>query len=217
MAGEGLPLGRGEARRDAILEAATTLLARDGAHGFRLRAIAAEAGLRLSHVQYYFASLDDLLAALVDRYLAGWDSQLAETDPDLSSVIDAVLDGHTGSGDCRLLWELWAMSSRDPAANTALTRFYASYLERVASLALRAHPDLSPAAARDSAALIVSLMEGLSIVRGVGREATLAPNARAQVGAAVGAIILAVARLHPAPEGPAPPAIRSLAAKPGMG
>lgn len=197
-------LGRGEERRDAILEAATTLLAREGAHGFRLRAIAAEAGLRLSHVQYYFASLDDLLAALVDRYLASWDARLADIDPDLSSVIDAVLDGQTGSGDCRLLWELWAMSSRDPAANTALTRFYDSYLERVASLTLRARSDLSSQTARDCAALIVSLIEGLSIVRGVGREATLAPNARAQVGAAVGAIILTVARLDPASGATAP-------------
>jgi len=187
-------MGRGEARREAILEAATTLLARDGAHGFRLRAIATQAGLRLSHVQYYFASLDELLAALVDRYLASWDARLAKIDPDMSSVIDAVLDGQTDNADCRLLWELWAMSSRDPAADIALTRFYASYLERAASLVLLAQPDLSPAMARDSAALIVSLIEGLSILRGVGREATLAPSARAQVGDAVEAIILAVAR-----------------------
>lgn len=183
---------RGEARREAILAAATTVLARDGAHGFRLRAVAAEAGLGLSHVQYYFASLEALLGALMDRYLADWDTRLAETAQDLPSAIDAVLDSQSQGEDCRLLWELWAMSSRDPAADAALTRFYAAYLDRVAHLASAARPDLAPQAARDCAVLIVALIEGLSILRGADREAVLAPRARTQVHAAVASLILSV-------------------------
>lgn len=184
---------RGEARREAILAAATAVLARDGAHGFRLRAIAAEAGLGLSHVQYYFGSLEALLGALVDRYLAGWDARLGDVARDLSSAIDAVLDSQTQDESCRLLWELWAMSSRDPAADAALTRFYAAYLDRVADLAAAARPDLSPEMARDCAALIVALIEGLSILRGSGREAALAPHARGQVHAAIDALIVSMA------------------------
>ncbi|MNX83394.1 transcriptional regulator BetI [compost metagenome] len=185
---------RGEARREAILAAATRVLAREGAHGFRLRGIAAEAGLGLSHVQYYFTSLDALLSALVDRYLADWDARLGETARDLPSAIDAVLDSQTQGEDCRLLWELWAMSSRDPAADAALTRFYAAYLDRVADLASAARPDLAPDTARDCAVLIVALIEGLSILRGAGREAALAPHARTQVHAAVEALILSAAK-----------------------
>lgn len=186
---------RGEARREAILAAATMVLARDGAHGFRLRAVAAEAGLGLSHVQYYFTSLEALLSALVDRYLAGWDARLADTARDLHSAIDAVLDSQTQGEDCRLLWELWAMSSRDPAADAALTRFYAAYLDRVADLASAARPELAPQAARDCAVLIVALIEGLSILRGSGREAVLAPHAQAQLHTAIDAVILSFA-LH---------------------
>lgn len=180
---------RGEARRETILAAATTVLARDGAHGFRLRAVAAEAGLGLSHVQYYFTSLETLLSALVDRYLAGWDARLADTGPDLHSAIEAVLHSQAQDEDCRLLWELWAMSSRDPAADAALTRFYAAYLDRVADLISAVRPALSPTAARDCAVLIVALIEGLSILRGSGREPTLAPRARTQILAAVDALI----------------------------
>jgi AcrR family transcriptional regulator len=183
---------RGEARREAILAAATTVLARDGAHGFRLRAVAVEAGLGLSHVQYYFSSLEALLGALVDRYLAGWDIRLGETAQDLPSAIDAVLDSQTQGSDCQLLWELWAMSSRDPAADAALTRFYVGYLDRVADLTTAARPDLAPEAARDGAVLIVALIEGLSILRGAGREAALAPRARTQVHAAVEALVLSL-------------------------
>jgi AcrR family transcriptional regulator len=188
---------RGEARRDAILAAATTVLARDGAHGFRLRAVAAEAGLGLSHVQYYFASLDALLGALVDRYLAQWDVRLSETAHDLPSAIDAVLDSQTQGDDCRLLWELWAMSSRDPAAGAALTRFYAAYVDRVAALASAARPGLAPETARDCAVLIVALVEGLSVLRGAGRETALAPRARTQVLAAVDALIVSVDKTDP--------------------
>lgn len=183
---------RGEARRETILAAATIVLARDGAHGFRLRAVAAEAGLRLSHVQYYFSSLDALLSGLMDRYLADWDARLGESARDLPSAIDAVLASQTQGEDCRLLWELWAMSRRDPAADAALTRFYAAYLDRVADLASEARPDLTPETARDCAVLIVSLIEGLSVLRGAGREAVLAPRVRMQVHAAVEALILSV-------------------------
>lgn len=188
---------RGEARRETILAAATTVLARDGAHGFRLRAIAAEARLGLSHVQYYFTNLDALLSALVDRYLVDWDARLGKTARDLPSAIDAVLDSQTQGEDCRLLWELWAMSSRDLAADAALTRFYAAYLDRVADLASAARPGLTPETARDCAVLIVALIEGLSILRGAGREAALAPRVRTQVHAAVEALILSAGK--PAP------------------
>lgn len=188
---------RGDARREAILASATAVLARHGAHGFRLRAVAVAAGLGLSHVQYYFASLEILLGALVDRYLADWNARLDETAQDLPSMIDAVLDSQIQGEDCRLLWELWAMSSRDPAADVALTRFYAAYLERVASLVSATRPDLGPETARDCAVLIVALIEGLSILRGAGREAALAPRARKQVRAAVEALILSAQNQTP--------------------
>lgn len=58
---------KGEVRRERVLEAALQVLAQQGAHGFRMRAVASAADLSLSHVQYYFPSLDSLLAAVVER------------------------------------------------------------------------------------------------------------------------------------------------------
>jgi AcrR family transcriptional regulator len=171
------------------LAAATAVLSRDGAHGFRLRAVATEAGLGLSHVQYYFPSLEALLAALVDRYLADWDLRLGETCENLPSIVEAVLDSQVQGDDCRLIWELWAMSSRDGGANAAVASFYAAYLERVAKLTAAVRPDFSAQAALDCAVLVVALLEGLSVLRGAGRETALAPHARTQTVAAVIAII----------------------------
>jgi TetR/AcrR family transcriptional regulator, regulator of biofilm formation and stress response len=54
---------RGRARREAILEAAIEVVARDGVGAVTHRAVAAEAGVPLAATTYYFASKFDLLLA----------------------------------------------------------------------------------------------------------------------------------------------------------
>jgi AcrR family transcriptional regulator len=57
--------GKGERRRAEILAVARTLLVRDGYDRFVLRTIAQRVGVTLGNLQYYYASRDDLLTALV--------------------------------------------------------------------------------------------------------------------------------------------------------
>lgn len=151
---------KGEARREAILRAAERILVRDGAHGFRLRAVAAEAGIGLSHVQYYFSSIEALLAGVVESYLAEWDRRITEAGSDLHKVVDLILDNGASDDGCRLLKELWAMSSHDEYANAILTKFYRAYIERIAVL-------MGPAG--EHAEAVVALIDGMSVLRGCGR------------------------------------------------
>lgn len=153
-------VNKGEARRDAILSAARRVLVRDGAHGFRLRAVAAEAGIGLSHVQYYFSSIEALLSGVVESYLSEWDHRIMEAGSDIHTVVDLILDNQSNDEGCRLLWELWAMSSHDEAANALLTRFYRAYIDRIAELM---------GSAGDHAEAVVALIEGMSVLRGCGR------------------------------------------------
>ena len=53
--------------RDALLEAADTVLARQGALGITLRDVAKEAGVSHAAPYHHFASLDDMLAAVAER------------------------------------------------------------------------------------------------------------------------------------------------------
>lgn len=53
---------RGVAKRARLIEAGAGLIQSDGPNGFTARAVAARAGVALSAVTYYFASVDDLLA-----------------------------------------------------------------------------------------------------------------------------------------------------------
>jgi len=58
-------VGKGDRRRTEILAVARTLLVRDGYDRFVLRTIAERVGMTLGNLQYYFASRDELLVALV--------------------------------------------------------------------------------------------------------------------------------------------------------
>ncbi|HWR85839.1 MAG TPA: TetR family transcriptional regulator [Rhodoglobus sp.] len=58
---------KGEARREALLDAVLRVLARDGASGVTHRAVAAEAGVPLSAATYYFSSIDELYVSALRR------------------------------------------------------------------------------------------------------------------------------------------------------
>ncbi len=53
--------------RESLLEAADTVLAREGALGITLREVAKEAGVSHAAPYHHFASLDDMLAAVAER------------------------------------------------------------------------------------------------------------------------------------------------------
>ena len=62
--------GKGAARRDEILAEARAILVDEGLDRFVLREIAARVGILLGNLQYYYATRDDLLEALVRTELA---------------------------------------------------------------------------------------------------------------------------------------------------
>jgi DNA-binding transcriptional regulator YbjK len=100
---------KGERRRAALVAAAAELLATGGFDAVRHRAVAERAGLPLASTTYYFASLDDLVVAAVER--RGRD-ELAEVraeldalpaDAGVEAVVELVLDQLLGPGSRRSL------------------------------------------------------------------------------------------------------------------
>jgi AcrR family transcriptional regulator len=61
---------RAAQRRAQLLDAAVEVLVRDGLEGLTLRDVAAQAGVRLSTLQYIFSSRAELVAALSERVLS---------------------------------------------------------------------------------------------------------------------------------------------------
>jgi len=74
---------RGEERRRDLLEAVIRVLAREGARGVTLRAVADEAGAAHGSAHYYFATQDDMLVEALRSIIA---REVAETDDLVSAA-----------------------------------------------------------------------------------------------------------------------------------
>ncbi|MGW4477328.1 TetR family transcriptional regulator [Rhodococcus triatomae] len=90
---------KGERRRLSIADAAADLLLEGGFEAVRHRAVAARAGVPLASTTYYFASLEDLTAAAVERAgLRELDVMHARIDEapdgerDVESTVELIVD-----------------------------------------------------------------------------------------------------------------------------
>jgi AcrR family transcriptional regulator len=162
-------MAKGRQRIETILDAATALLIEDGYAALSTRKIAARAGVRPGHLQYYFRTKQDVVQGLLERYLAQATAALAARDRDGATPVDAVLDGLLADqrdGDrSRFFWELWALAAHDPAVAAAMQVFYRSYWRAVVTALLATEPALGRPRAERRAALVVALLEGLSLFR----------------------------------------------------
>ncbi|MGH3880816.1 MAG: TetR/AcrR family transcriptional regulator [Actinophytocola sp.] len=105
---------KGERRRQALVEAAAGLLVEGGFDAVRHRAVAERAELPLSSTTYYFASLDELVAAAVEHYgraelvrgaamLAALPTQVRGIDSVVDLVLDQLLGPPAGDRDAELV------------------------------------------------------------------------------------------------------------------
>ncbi|MBE7729787.1 TetR/AcrR family transcriptional regulator [Komagataeibacter sp. FXV3] len=74
--------------RENVLDCVERLVHREGVAALTLEAVAREAGITKGGLQYCFGSKDDLMTALIDRWLAAFDASVArQIGPD-ADVID---------------------------------------------------------------------------------------------------------------------------------
>ena len=133
---------RWEEKREAILDAATHVLNRNGLSGFRLADVAAQIGLKRPSIVYYFANVEELAEALYARALAQLEERVSHAeqggDPRecLARLFELELAHHAderaGLAIRRpQLGEIRALSSD---RRRGLGRRYHGILERVASM-----------------------------------------------------------------------------------
>ena len=110
-------------KRRQIIEAAREVLARDGLAGCTARAVADASPLTKSAINYYFASMDEIIdlavAAHVEAMLAALRQVAAQhRDPyrRLHAVVQAYLDTFADQPHAAYLWfEYWVAASRRQA------------------------------------------------------------------------------------------------------
>ncbi|MBN7439427.1 TetR/AcrR family transcriptional regulator [Mycobacteroides abscessus subsp. abscessus] len=162
---------KGARKRSDLIDLAEEILFDAGHEALTLRAVAARASIRLGHLQYYFPSRADLVAALLSRIV---ESALARLAPRLGrqgvehpaeEIVHVLLADHKDIRLVRVFAELWALAGRDEAVAAALTRFYGSYRDMVSEAIGARNPTLAPELCRQRASVFIALIEGASLFR----------------------------------------------------
>lgn len=180
---------RGQARREQILQAASALLLDVGYAGFSVRGVAARAGVALSHVQYYFPDPADIVAALLDRFVAQYAGEVMKrfrTGGDAAALrlvrgLEWLLNDEAYRRDCTVfMLEVASAASRNPKIADALRRYYATYLDAMAAILAELNPKLTPGQRRQCAVQCIALIEGIAVTRApLGSDAAVTFTARA--------------------------------------
>ncbi|WP_329491203.1 TetR family transcriptional regulator [Kitasatospora sp. NBC_01246] len=178
--------GKGEQRRAELLDAAEDLLVTAGGAELSMRAVAAAAGVRLGHLQYYFPTHAALVAAVLGRVLTRSAERLAPllapadpaatadpagagaaeaADRTAQALISALLAEQEDVRLVRLFAEVWAFAARDEAVADAVRAFYADYRARIAAFLADRRPDLPEAVVQGRAQVFLMLVEGASLFR----------------------------------------------------
>lgn len=180
---------RGQARREQILQAASALLLDVGYAGFSVRGVAARAGVALSHVQYYFPDPADIIAALLNRFVAQYSGEVMarfRSGADapaarLTRALEWLLNDEAYRRDCTVfMLEVASAAARNPKIADALRRYYAVYLEAMAAILSELNPKLARGQRRQRAVQCIALIEGIAVTREpLGRDAATTFTARA--------------------------------------
>ena len=207
------PAGRGQRRagrrKVAVLEAAGRVIAERGADATRFADVAAESGVPVSTLQYYFGSREDLLVAAF-RQASGAEIAALETeiaalgDPwqQLAHIVARAVAGYedpaTGTG--RLWIESWHFGIRDAEMRADTVRDYDVWRQLVAGVVRRGSeagrfaPRLDP---ERIAVLTIALVDGVGIPLALGDPEITTDGAVRDVLAALDALLR--------PGGPATP------------
>ena len=148
--------------RERILEAALGLLAGSGAHELTQPRVAKAAGVRQSHLTYYFPTRADLLQE-VARYsigkLAGQLAHAKEHNP--SQVAQAIAAGSADKRRVRVMMGLVAAADRDPKIKQRMRKFVAELRARMTPALAAGGLETNP----ESVAFFHSVVVGCAVLQ----------------------------------------------------
>lgn len=169
---------KGRERVEQILDAATELLVEEGYAQFTMRQLAERLGIRLSNLQYYFPSRAILIQKLLERFLDNYMWEISQFSVNRNvtpqqrviEAIDYLLKDQKQEKSCKIFWELWALSARNCEVAGVMHHFYRAYIDILTEMLQDLKPEVPVRNTKQIAVLIVSMIEGLSLMRGFGKE-----------------------------------------------
>ena len=164
---------KGKKRVDQILEAAAAILVDGGAERFSMNRVAAETGISLGNLQYYFPKRKDLIWALLETEITEIQHAIADQISEsqgkvddvklLLNTVDYVLDMNQVPRNCAIAWNAWTMSQYDPGIQDILDRWYTMGFEIFDALVANANPKLTKRRREHVTRFIIFAIEGESV------------------------------------------------------
>ncbi|MFN3517447.1 MAG: TetR family transcriptional regulator C-terminal domain-containing protein [Novosphingobium sp.] len=157
-----------DARRAGLIAACTRVLAREGAAGASVRAIAAEAGVSPGLIGHYFGGVDALVAASYAatdaRVTAALDAAVAAAGSEprarLVAYVSASLLPPIADSELLSTWiAFWSLVRARPDIAAQHDEQYGRFRQRLE--ALLAETGVPPAALRRTALAVTALVDGL--------------------------------------------------------
>lgn len=163
-----------QTRRTKILDVTENLLIEAGTAGLTMRKIAMSVGISLGNLQYHFATREDVMLALLSRFLAPYQERLEHSPRNLPEdavealtlmFIEALSDPNFER--CATIYkEIWAASSHSEGMQNALNAYYTRVLKFYRELLLRVTaPDTAPEKIERAAAAMLPILEGYCITK----------------------------------------------------
>lgn len=159
---------RGETRRNEILEVARSVLIEDGLDQFVLRNVASRVGMTLGNLQYYFATRDDLLHAVIqaefDRDVAIIRSTIVRSQMPGQALAEVAhgLVCHWCDGGS-VFSALMMLAHHDERFRGLNREIYETFYEELAVLIRAADPEADGAEIDARVRLVASVLDGVAI------------------------------------------------------
>jgi AcrR family transcriptional regulator len=167
---------KGDERREDLIAVAYQIIAEKGFEGLRVRDVAAQAGVNIATLHYYFNTKEDLVKGVVDHLLHLFISIEAPQTPEDSTpapvrqlrqiMADLQYQLETAPEMFVVLTELHLRSQRDPAVQTILSALDNGWRSHITALYQEGlnqnlfNLGLSP---NTVASLLIALIKGMSI------------------------------------------------------
>ncbi|MGF6919764.1 TetR/AcrR family transcriptional regulator [Paraburkholderia sp. 40] len=156
-----------------IIEVSMHVFATLGNAGFTQRKVASDAGIRLSTLQHYFGTREDLLRAtlkaMADRYIELFRALAKDKLLSPEARLDAIMD-ETFAGimapDARtaaFALEHWSLAEREDFARKLSAEITAEFQDIFAGLVAKINPALTSGECALRGALLVSQLQGLLV------------------------------------------------------
>lgn len=169
-----MPPDSADARRAAILEAASRIFARHGFQAARMEDIAAEAGVAKGTLYLYFKNKDDLVLGLLEQFFAVEFSALHALLDMPGSVRERLeqLATHLAQETLAMQdllpigYEFYAVAARRPDVRATLQAYFRQWRETIAALLQQGveRGELRPVDGDTAATALIALFEGTALL-----------------------------------------------------